>query len=123
MTELSKEKLQQLIEEMTDRVIKVAELVDQVFPDKKAGIGIKECADQLQTYMNTFAAQTQDDIPMSELVALAKKECADSFKLLRTLKEEEDVSRFRVVSHHNRELFKLLVSEETCVKGAYNGSE
>ncbi len=124
---LSKDELQLLINEMTTQVVKVAELVDQVFPDKAVGEGIKKCADQLRTHVNTLTTQVVKErlaeaaeIPVSELVKMAKKECHASFKLLTSLRESNidgQASVFETVGLHARELFETIVSYETCIKG------
>ena len=121
------DQLQLIINEMTDRIIKVAELVDKAFPEKQAAAGIKACADQLRSHVNTLSAQALKakyaktvKVSTASLVEMAKKECSESFKLLSTFIGTDsatlDYKVFEIVSNHARDLFKTLVSEETCVQ-------
>lgn len=124
---LSKDELQLLINEMTTQVVKVAELVDQVFPEKAVGIGIKNCADRLRSHVNTLTTQVVKErlaeaaeISVPELLKMAKKECHASFKQLATLRESQEdglAPIFETVGLHARELFDTIISYETCVKG------
>lgn len=105
MTEkLTKDELQSVISVMTARVTKVAELVDQVFPDQEVGAGIKECADKLRGHVQCLTDMHEQEpdtdldftvnslpikvnnITRKELTALAAQDCMATFKLLNSFR-------------------------------------
>jgi len=130
---MTKEELQAVINEMSSRVVKVAELVDQVFPDQAIGTGIKDCTEKLCGYVKTFSAATpirdeMDDlllddttapkpVTIDELKALALKNCIDTFTLLEKFNTseprdltEQQLRELDIRSTHARELFTILES-------------
>ena len=104
MTEkLTKDELQNVIEMMTARVTKVAELVDQVFPDQEVGAGIKDCADKLRGHVQSLTDMHEPDtdldftislptkvdkVTRAELTALAAQDCRATFKLLESFRSK-----------------------------------
>ena len=107
MTEkLTKDELQNVIATMTARVAKVADLVDQVFPDQDAGAGIKDCADKLRGHVQSLTDMHEqepdtdldftinslpikvDKVTRAELTALAAKDCMATFKILESFRSK-----------------------------------
>lgn len=129
-TAMTKEELQAVINEMSSRVVKVAELVDQVFPDQEVGIGIKECADKLCGYVQAVSAapkEIHDELDMDPLTVVAKpatvedlkrlalENCVAAFKKLKKFElrdgdlTDNQIGELDVLSTHARELFTTLV--------------
>ena len=129
---MTKEELQALINEMSSRVVKVAELVDKVFPEQEVGIGIKECADKLCSYVQAVSVMPKeihdelDTDPLADfaitkpttvedLKRLALENCISTFKRLKKFESREgdltdnQVGELDVLSTHARELFTTLV--------------
>lgn len=117
--------LNEVINDMLTRIGKVAELVDQVFPDKEIGIGIKECGNKLREHVQTLSIKASgidilDDDPVKtaeSLTDIATKECLASFKQIKELREsgltnhgESDlqIKAFDSLSNHARELFAII---------------
>jgi hypothetical protein len=118
---LSNEELNHVITEMLGRVGKVADLVEQVFPDKGLGLGIRDSVDKLKGHVQTLANRSMPDdlIPIEDLLTdtkldittldeIALKDCIDSFKHRAKLIENNDpttVKTLELVSQHARELY------------------
>lgn len=124
---LNQTELTQVIQDMTDRIVKVAELVDQVFPDKEVGAGIKVCADKLVGHVNsiTSAKNVTNDFTINDLtkdskepvsteaiLKLAKRSCYETFEKLLTLDVSSNVEMFSEMSLHARDLLKLIGEHE-----------
>jgi hypothetical protein len=110
--------LNEVINDMLTRIGKVAELVDQVFPDKEIGIGIKECGNKLREHVNTLSIKASgidilDDDPVKaaeSLTDIATKECLASFKQVKAFRETNLTdTTFDSLSLHARELLAILL--------------
>lgn len=125
---LSKDELQAVINEMTARVGKVADLVDQVSPDKAVGVGIRDLVDKLRGHVQSFTEihDEMDDfvlddsrpakvISPSELKLLAIKNCEETFKQLdamvripNVINSPDTLRAIEVFGRHGRELYASL---------------
>jgi hypothetical protein len=103
---LTKDELQNVISVMTARVVKVAELVDQVFPDQEVGAGIKDCAAKLRGHVQCLTDMhehepdtdldfTVNNLPINvnnitrkELTTLAAQDCMATFKILESFRSK-----------------------------------
>jgi hypothetical protein len=128
---LNKDELERVIKETTARIMKVAEVVDQVFPDKGMGEQLKESASRLCGHVNSLTnlvAQDEmdnmliDDLPIKkevivtvdELKIVATNECSAIFKMLETTRNKinlstEDLRAIEVLGTHARGLLSLLL--------------
>jgi len=126
---MTNDELNGVINEMLTRITKVADLVDQAFPDRDAGTGIKACADKLRGHVNVLAIRAEDnnddilieDIPTrvmdiwDGLKELAIKDCTATFKALEVIRNnskdnmgELQLRTIDVLGTHARELFDYL---------------
>jgi hypothetical protein len=128
--ELNKEELNKTITEMLGRIGKVADVVDQVFPDKGVGAEMRESADKLKNYVQTLASKTMYDdgdiliddlilqdetVSFTNLKKLAMKDCMATFKQLNpctNFATDSDLKIYETLSRHARELFTFIVNSE-----------
>ena len=118
MTNTNSDDLNEVINDMLTRIGKVAELVDQVFPDKEIGIGIKECGNKLREHVQTLSIKASgvdildydDPVKAAEsLTDIATKECLAAFKQVIALRETGILDKtFDSLSLHVRGLLAIL---------------
>jgi hypothetical protein len=121
---LTNEELSSVISEMLTHMNSVADLVDNVFPDKKAGADLKQSANKLCAHVNAITEgvesakeQPSDAAPanmVEELLAIAAKDCKATFKALEELKALQNyddllIKKYDVLSNHARELLDTIV--------------
>lgn len=129
--QMTNDELNGVINEMLTRITKVADLVDQAFPDKDAGTGIKACADKLRGHVHVLTTRAEedhniddvliDDLPTravniwDSLKELALKDCIATFKALNVIRENSkdnmgdlQLRTIDVLGTHARELFDYL---------------
>lgn len=131
---LSNEELNHVVTEMLGRVGKVADLVEQVFPDKGLGLGIRDSVDKLKGHVQTLVnrSMSADLIPIDDLLTdanldiatldgIALKDCIDSFKYKAKLIENNDpttVKTLEIIGQHARELYASIHYARSTTKKA-----
>lgn len=127
---LNKDELEQVIKETTARIIKVAEVVDQVFPDKGMGEQLKESASRLCGHVNSLTNLVEqdemdniliDDLPvkkeasLDDLKSMAANECYATLKTLASTRaltvppSDEQLKAIEVLGTHARGLLSILL--------------
>lgn len=95
ITSKSNQELAQLIVELLSKTAGVAKLFDETLPGQNAGAGIAKCADSAREILKVLTgridaaeAALADAVgnDLDRLVALARKDCTDSFKALADLR-------------------------------------
>lgn len=132
----NKEELERVINEMTGRIEKVAEMVDLIEPG--VGEGIKQLAKDLRGHVTDLTNVVQDELDFSfdalpptiikstmtpaELGALAVNDCAETFKFLAKARDDYATSnildaqaeaQLKIIDmygRHARELFASLAN-------------
>ena len=130
----NKEELERVINEMTGRIEKVAEMVDLIEPG--VGEGIKQLAKDLRGHVTDLTNVVQDELDFTfdalptvkstmtpaELGALAVKDCAETFKFLAKARAEyvtgnildtQAEAQLKIIDmygRHARELFASLAN-------------
>ena len=132
--QMTNDELNGVINEMLTRMTKVADLVDQAFPDKDAGPGIRVCADKLRSHVNVLTTRADEDHNMDDVLIddiptrqvnidsiwnsvkeLALKDCIATFKALEVIRNNSkdnmgdlQLRTIDVLGTHARELFDYL---------------
>ena len=132
--QMTNDELNGVINEMLTRITKVADLVDQAFPDRDAGTGIKACANKLRGHVNVLTTRAEEDHSIDDVLIedmptrqvnieaiweslkeLALKDCIATFKALEMIRTNSkdnmgdlQLRTIDVLGTHARELFDYL---------------
>ena len=96
---MDKEKLNDVVMNLLGRTDKLAELCDQLLPDKQMGEGIKGLVETLRTHVITLS-ETPTVVTTENLDALLKASCIDALTRMKTLSLPEDTAMYIALSNH-----------------------
>ena len=107
----NKEELANVVDELVQRVIKVAEVADRVWVGDKVGPDLRSCADVIKQHLDQIVAEENKDNEES-LRSLAIKNCANTFKHLENFDPKviqgTEVKMFEILTTHSRDLFEII---------------
>jgi hypothetical protein len=109
----NKEELANVVNELIQRVVGVAEVADKVWVGDNVGPDIRNCADVIKQHLDQIVMEKEkEDAKEENLRELAIKNCSNTFKHLETFDPKTlrstDIKMFEILTTHSRELFELI---------------